>query len=188
MENAPAFFDWQLREGVVFCPEMGTNDLPGGVPTKPVTRRRITRKQASLLLGRKPDTVILYHGKQLHPEKDANGHWTYDREEVERLAVVLRSRKPTKRLLNKGDLASEVFQCFDLGIGFRDIVMRFRIDPDELRKLKAEYDADGAPRQLTPADRVQLEKKALELETERIRLSKMQMQESERLRRRSRDE
>lgn len=151
--------------------------------SRPVVRR-ITRMQAAALLGRGIDAVTYYHGKQLHPVRDHEGRYLYDREEVERLAVVLRRRRPRKKDLPKGELAAEVFRCFDLGISFREIVMRLNIDPEDLRRLRADYEADGAERIPTLGDQIDLEKQRTKLELEKARLAKMELAQEERQRRR----
>jgi len=138
----------------------------------------LSRAQTAAILGRTRSCVLTYHGKQLHPVKNGEGEWLYEREEVERYAAVLRAqgkRGGSRGVRAPGDLAREAFRMFDLGLPMSEIVASTSLEPAKVRELYAEYTHGyerPIPVVLTPdqqiaRDKIQLEKEKLALQTEK---------------------
>jgi hypothetical protein len=139
----------------------------------------LTRLESATLLNRSKQCLLNYHGKKLHPVKGPHGEWLYDREEVERLAAVLRmkGKRGGPRPKEPGDVAREVFRLFDLGAPLSAIVINLSVTPERVRELHLEYQTGyerPLPVQLTHEQKLAQEKANLEKEKLEVAREKIQ--------------
>ncbi len=144
------------------------------------TKSLISRKKTAFILGRSVSSVIRYHGKGLTPRHDINGAYLYDRDEVERLAVLLLTdeRKSGRKSLTtntRGDLARACFRHFILGTPLDTIVLHLAIEPEQVRAWHRDYLTGlGTDRPLSERERAKYEhdRQMLAFKKEKLELLK----------------
>jgi hypothetical protein len=99
---------------------------------------RLTRQQVANRLRVSIATVRRMEGRELHPQKNDKGVWTFDASEVMRLA----ESRVTKRKIRKndeGEIAARVFELFESGCELPEIVYTLRQPPRVIRDLYSEW-------------------------------------------------
>jgi hypothetical protein len=98
----------------------------------------LTRQQVANRLRVSIATVRRMEGRELHPQKNDKGVWTFDASEVMRLAE---SRVTTRKIRknDEGEIAARVFELFDSGCDLPEIVYTLRQPPRVIRDLYSEW-------------------------------------------------
>jgi hypothetical protein len=108
----------------------------------------LTRAAVARLLGRTTGSVRFHEGKTLHPRRDDDGVWRFDRAEVEALASKLgreRIIEPPVAELSPGKLAARVCTLFRDGKSVVDVVIALEQPFDVVQQLhRAFLDDSGA--------------------------------------------
>lgn len=134
----------------------------------------MSRLEVARFLGKSKSAIRYHHGKGLTPVQNKNGEWRYEREQVERLAVVLYSKArkgDPKPWSAAGAMAREVFRRFRIGLGIAEIVQGLGIEPEQVLKWHAIYLAElpitHEPK-IDPAAAAEIQLRRDELEHKRV--------------------
>lgn len=142
----------------------------------PAPKPWLSRSETARMCGRTISWVYKMHGNKLHPVRDAAGTWKYSRDEVERIAAILRvktTRGAGRKKLARGELACIVFGAFDLGMSLSDIVQTYKVEPELVRAWHQDYvHGYESPKPLTPeaAAKLDLERGKLRYKNQKLAL------------------
>jgi hypothetical protein len=151
------------RASPVLSQELAQSDLLAGpdggadqVGSRADNDVQLTRGDVATIVGVSIATIRRLEGKELHPQRSAEGVYLFDPREVE-VVRARRSPPPVPRhCRDEGELAAEAFTLLRDGVDVRDVVIALRRPATEIAALYAEWERMGGTLVISPALHAQL--------------------------------